>query len=496
MSNDFRLGGDLVINRLGFGAMRLPSQQGMGGPARDPENGRAVLRRAVELGVNHIDTADFYVSAGGVVRANTLIHEALRPYPSDLVIATKVGPIIGSGGLHHAIAADMRGLVEANLEGLGVDRLDVVYLRIGAMEPPRGESLAERFEALAALREEGLIRHLGLSNVDTGHLAEARAIAPVVAVQNHAAQSDEADLLAASAPRFTETVGLDLCTVVPSLAGPSRPEDRVPLDQAKSRFRTALASIRQQGEGGDGRTSSTATVVIDGTAHELSDGAVAVAAITSCTNTSNPAVMVAAGLLARNAVRAGLRSKPWVKTTLSPGSRVVMDYYRRAGLIPDLEALGFHLAGFGCMTCIGASGPLIGAVSQAGADTGLTVTSVLSGNRNFEGRIQPDVAMNYLASPPLVIAYALTGTMDIDLRTEPLGHDQQGGPVHLHDIWPDPAEIEAVMAASIDAAMFTDAYGHVFAGDSRWQDISVPATESFAWDEDSTYIRRPPTSTT
>ncbi|WP_216588723.1 aldo/keto reductase [Streptomyces brasiliscabiei] len=197
MSDDFRLGGDLTINRLGFGAMRLPSQQGMGGPARDPENGRAVLRRAVELGVDHIDTADFYISAGGVVRANTLIREALYPYPSDLVIATKVGPVIGSGGLHHATAADMRGLVEANLEGLGVDRLDVVYLRVGAMEPPRGESIAERFEALAALREEGLIRHLGLSNVDAGHLAEARAIAPVVAVQNHASQSDEADLPAA-----------------------------------------------------------------------------------------------------------------------------------------------------------------------------------------------------------------------------------------------------------------------------------------------------------
>lgn len=196
MSNDFRLGGDLTVNRLGFGAMRLPSKQGIGGPARDPESGRAVLRRAVELGVNHIDTADFYVSAGGVVRANTLIREALRPYPSDLVIATKVGPIFRSGGLHHATAADMRGLVEANLEGLGLDRLDMVYLRIGALEPPRGESLAERFEALAALREEGLIRHLGLSNVDTGHLAEARAIAPVAAVQNHAAQ-DEADLLAA-----------------------------------------------------------------------------------------------------------------------------------------------------------------------------------------------------------------------------------------------------------------------------------------------------------
>ncbi|WP_329544394.1 aconitate hydratase AcnA [Streptomyces sp. NBC_01356] len=293
-----------------------------------------------------------------------------------------------------------------------------------------------------------------------------------------------------SAPRFTETVDLDLSTVVPSLAGPSRPEDRVPLDQAKARFRTAVDSVRKQNTGGTAAT--TATVVIDGTAHEVSDGAVAVAAITSCTNTSNPAVMVGAGLLARNAVRAGLRSKPWVKTTLSPGSRVVMDYYRRAGLLPDLEALGFHLAGFGCMTCIGASGPLIGPVSEAIADTGLTVASVLSGNRNFEGRIQPEVAMNYLASPPLVIAYALTGTMDIDLRTEPLGHNSQGEPVYLHDIWPDRAEIEAVMAGSIDAAMFTDAYADVFAGDHRWQDISVPATESFAWDEDSTYIRRPP----
>ncbi|MCD7442424.1 aldo/keto reductase [Streptomyces lincolnensis] len=197
MSNAFRLGGDLAVNRLGFGTMRLPSQQGMGGPARDPENGRAVLRRAVELGVNHIDTADFYVSAGGAVRANTLMREALSPYPADLVIATKVGPVIRSDGLHQATPADLRGLVEANLEGLGVDRLDLVYLRIGAMEPPRGESLAERFEALAVLREEGLIRHLGLSNVDIDHLAEARAVAPVVAVQNHAGRSHEADLLAA-----------------------------------------------------------------------------------------------------------------------------------------------------------------------------------------------------------------------------------------------------------------------------------------------------------
>lgn len=199
MSNRFRLGGDLDVNRIGFGAMRLPSKDGIGGPARDPDAGRTVLRRALELGVDHIDTADFYVSDDGSVRANTLIREALHPYPSNLVIATKVGPIFRQGGVFHGTAADMRGLVESNLESLGLDRLDLVYLRIGVMEIPHGESLAARFEALAALREEGLIRHLGLSNIDTGQLAEARAIAPVAAVQNqfHAARRGDADLLAA-----------------------------------------------------------------------------------------------------------------------------------------------------------------------------------------------------------------------------------------------------------------------------------------------------------
>ncbi|MGW0845703.1 aconitate hydratase AcnA [Streptomyces sp. NPDC002787] len=364
--------------------------------------------------------------------------------------------------------------------GTGVTALPVAdRVTIANMSPEFGSTCA-----LFPVDDETL-RYLRFIGRSEAHVALVEAYAKEQGLWHHPG----------GPPRFTDTVDLDLSTVVPSLAGPSRPEDRVPLDQAKSRFRTAVASLREQNTNGDTTataTATTATVVIDGTAHELRDGAVAIAAITSCTNTSNPAVMVGAGLLARNAVRAGLRSRPWVKTTLSPGSRVVMDYYRRAGLIPDLEALGFHLAGFGCMTCIGASGPLIGPVSEATAETGLTVASVLSGNRNFEGRIQPEVAMNYLASPPLVIAYALTGTMDIDLRTEPLGHDSQGDPVFLRDIWPDPAEIEAVMAESIDAAMFTDAYGHVFDGDRRWQDISVPATEGFAWDEDSTYIRRPP----
>ncbi|MFE7977487.1 aconitate hydratase AcnA [Streptomyces shenzhenensis] len=357
--------------------------------------------------------------------------------------------------------------------GTGVAALPLAdRVTVANMSPEFGSTCA-----LFPVDDETL-RYLRFTGRSEDHVALVEAYAKEQGLWHHPG----------SAPRFTDTVDLDLTTIVPSLAGPSRPEDRVPLDQARARVRTAVDSIRTR----DSKRDTPTTVVIDGTAHEVSDGAVAVAAITSCTNTSNPAVMVAAGLLARNAVRAGLRSKPWVKTTLSPGSRVVMDYYRRAGLVPDLEALGFHLAGFGCMTCIGASGPLVGPVSEAIADAGLTVASVLSGNRNFEGRIQPEVAMNYLASPPLVIAYALAGTMDIDLGTEPLGHDPEGNPVCLRDIWPDPKEIAAVMSASIDAAMFTDAYANVFAGDRRWQDISVPATESFAWGEDSTYVRRPP----
>jgi aryl-alcohol dehydrogenase-like predicted oxidoreductase len=224
MNNVFHLGGDLAVNRLGFGTMRLPSRHGMGGPARDPENGRAVLRRAVELGVDHIDTADFYFSGDGKVRANDLLREALHPYPSNLVIATKVGPVIGPEGLSHATAADMRRLIEGNLKSLGVDRLDLVYLRIGPMEPPRGESLAERFEALAALRKEGLIRHLGLSNVDTDHLAEARAIAPVVAVQNEfrAGGSDDASMLTAC-----EELGIAFVPFFPIGGGRDVDDDRL-----------------------------------------------------------------------------------------------------------------------------------------------------------------------------------------------------------------------------------------------------------------------------
>ncbi|MBN6038252.1 aconitate hydratase AcnA [Amycolatopsis sp. 195334CR] len=283
-------------------------------------------------------------------------------------------------------------------------------------------------------------------------------------------------------PAYSETIDLDLGTVVPSLAGPRRPQDRVRVDQVKDSFRRDLGA--PPGE--------AVPVVLDGREHRLGHGAVAIAAITSCTNTSNPAVMVAAGLLARNAVEAGLRSKPWVKTSLSPGSRVVTEYLREAGLTPYLDELGFHLTGFGCMTCIGASGPLIDEVTAAVDEHGLAVAAVLSGNRNFDGRVNPDVRLNYLASPPLVVAYALAGTMDLDPLTEPLGTGPQGDPVYLRDIWPSSAQIREVVDGSLRREMFTEVYRDVFAGDERWRALDAPAGETFSWDEDSTYLRRPP----
>jgi aconitate hydratase len=287
---------------------------------------------------------------------------------------------------------------------------------------------------------------------------------------------------------YTERIELDLGTVRPSLAGPRRPQDRVPLAFARPMFHTALTSAL----GTDPDPSFTAPVTLAGAPHELKHGAVAIAAITSCTNTSNPSVMVAAGLLARNAARLGLSSKPWVKTTLSPGSRVVTDYLDKAGLTGPLEQLGFHLAGYGCMTCIGASGRLIPEVEDSVREHGLNVVSVLSGNRNFDGRINPDARMNYLASPPLVVAYALAGTMDMDLYTDPLGQAEDGADVYLRDLWPSSEEISAVIASCLGPEMFTSTYGDVFTGDHRWRSLPTPSGATFDWDEDSTYLRRPP----
>ncbi|EGE37607.1 aconitate hydratase 1 [Actinomyces viscosus C505] len=287
-------------------------------------------------------------------------------------------------------------------------------------------------------------------------------------------------------PVYSEYLELDLSTVVPSIAGPKRPQDRIVLSRAKESFQEVLPTYASQS------SKPTPVTMADGTDTELDHGHVAIASITSCTNTSNPSVMMAAGLLARNAVARGLRSKPWVKTSTAPGSQVVTDYYEKAGLWPALNELGFNVVGYGCATCIGNSGPLPAEVSQAVNDADLAVVSVLSGNRNFEGRINPDVKMNYLASPPLVIAYALAGTMDIDFATEPLGQDPEGRDVFLSDIWPDPSEVQAVIDATIDREMYTRDYADVFAGDERWQGLDTPEGDTFAWDEDSTYVRKAP----
>ena len=287
-------------------------------------------------------------------------------------------------------------------------------------------------------------------------------------------------------PVYSEYLELDLSTVVPSIAGPKRPQDRIVLSRAKESFQEVLPTYASQ------PSKPTPVTLADGTDTELDHGHVAIASITSCTNTSNPSVMMAAGLLARNAVARGLRSKPWVKTSTAPGSQVVTDYYEKAGLWPALNELGFNVVGYGCATCIGNSGPLPAEVSQAVNDADLAVVSVLSGNRNFEGRINPDVKMNYLASPPLVIAYALAGTMDIDFATEPLGQDPEGHDVFLSDIWPDPTEVQAVIDATIDREMYTRDYADVFAGDERWQGLDTPEGDTFAWDEESTYVRKAP----
>ncbi|MFM9134647.1 MAG: aconitate hydratase AcnA [bacterium] len=287
-------------------------------------------------------------------------------------------------------------------------------------------------------------------------------------------------------PRYSAVIDLDLSTVEPSIAGPKRPQDRIRLADAQGAFQAVLPAYAPEG------ARPTPVRLASGEDVVLDHGAVVIAAITSCTNTSNPSVMVAAALVAKKAAELGLARKPWVKTTLAPGSQVVTDYFDRAGLTPYLDKMGFDLVGYGCTTCIGNSGPLPPEVSAAVQESDLAVVSVLSGNRNFEGRINPDVTMNYLASPPLVVAYAIAGTMDIDLLNDPLGQTPEGRDVFLRDVWPTSDEVQEVVDAAIDEDMYASRYAEVFAGDARWQALETPAGEAFAWDPASPYVRRPP----
>ncbi|MEY4761817.1 MAG: aconitate hydratase, partial [Pseudomonadota bacterium] len=373
-----------------------------------------------------------------------------------------------------------KGVVEKFVEffGDGLANLPLAdRATIGNMSPEFGSTCA-----IFPIDEE-TIRYLELSG---------RPADQVKLVEDYAKAQGLWRLNGQLAADYTDVLELDLSTVEPSIAGPSRPQDRVPLKVAKQTYNGHFAKQSEERAKKNPGATGKAQVTLDGKSFELKDGAVLIAAITSCTNTSNPYVLMAAGLVARNARKAGLNSKPWVKTSLAPGSRVVEDYLKSAGLLDELAGIGFNLVGFGCTTCIGNSGPLKPEIS-AGVKAGdLIATSVLSGNRNFDGRVHPEVKQNYLASPPLVVAYALAGSLDLDLNTEPLGTGANGQPVYLKDIWPSPQEVAAEVAKHITSDMFRKSYANVFLGDERWQAIKVPAGKSYAWDDKSTYVRNPP----
>jgi aconitate hydratase len=331
--------------------------------------------------------------------------------------------------------------------------------------------------------DEETIRYLEL----TGRSAEQTSL-----VEAYAKAQGLWRINGAPAADYSAVVELDLSTVEPSLAGPKRPQDRVPLRSAKSAYQSSMQKMAEERRQKNPAASGTATAQLGEKKFEVKDGTVLIAAITSCTNTSNPAVLVAAGLLARNAKALGLTSKPWVKTSLAPGSRVVTDYLQKAGLMDGLQTLGFYTVGYGCTTCIGNSGPLKPEISESVKAGDVVACSVLSGNRNFEGRVHPEIKMNFLASPPLVVAYALAGSLDVDITTEPLGKDKNGKPVYLKDIWPSAEEVARTVSASVDSAMFSKGYSNVFQGDGNWRGIKTPAGKTYAWDGKSTYVKNPP----
>lgn len=357
--------------------------------------------------------------------------------------------------------------------GDGLDELPLAdRATLGNMSPEFGSTCA-----IFPIDDE-TIRYLKLSGREASHIELIEAYAKAQGLWRHSGQPD---------PLYTDTLELDMGTVEPSLAGPKRPQDRIALSVADETYRKHVTDMTADRESG-----GSSTIELEGEMVELSDGAILIAAITSCTNTSNPAVMIAAGLLARNARKKGLTSKPWVKTSLAPGSKVVTDYLEKSGLNDDLDALGFYTVGYGCTTCIGNSGPLLPEISQGVQDGNIVGCSVLSGNRNFEGRIHPLVQMNFLASPPLVVAYALAGSMNVNLLNDAVGEDTDGKPVYLRDIWPDQKEIQDAISANIDSTMFKSSYDSVFAGDSNWKQIDSPTGEIYDWAPDSTYVRNPP----
>jgi len=428
---------------------------------------------------------------GGIEAEAAMLGQPVTMLVPD-VIGVKVTGKLAEGitatdlALHVTQMLRKRGVVGKFVEfyGPGLANLSVAdRTTIGNMSPEYGSTIA-----IFPIDEQTL-DYLRL----TGRTAEQIALVEAYARAQGMFRTD-----ASPEPRFTDTLALDLSTIEPNLAGPRRPQDRVPLKDVKSTFAVALeewqnargpvpaAQIdRFAGEGGG-------TAVAAQPRTELGDGAVVIAAITSCTNTSNPAVLVGAGLLAKKAVEAGLATQPWVKTSLAPGSKVVTDYLQKAGLTPYLDKLGFNLVGYGCTTCIGNSGPLSDDVAHAVAEHDMIVAAVLSGNRNFEGRIHPQVRANYLASPPLVVAYALAGRMDIDLTTEPLGRSADGRDIFLKDVWPTNAEIQTAIAGAVDEAAFRSRYADVFEGDKRWSTMAVPAGERYAWDPRSEYVKRAP----
>ncbi len=356
--------------------------------------------------------------------------------------------------------------------GPGVSALPMANrTTIGNMSPEYGSTCA-----IFPIDEE-TIRYLSLTGRSDDQLALVEEYAKRVGLWHDPAHT----------PRFSENLELELSTIVPSIAGPKRPQDRISLSEAKSSYEKVSPTYFS-----DKTSKSSIPVSVNGRATSVQNGAVVIASITSCTNTSNPSVMIGAALLAKKAVEKGLTSKPWVKTTLAPGSKVVTDYYDKAGLTTYMEKLGFNLVGYGCVTCIGNSGPLPVEISKAINENDLAVSAVLSGNRNFEGRISPDVKMNYLASPPLVVAYALAGTMDHNFESDPIGKDQSGKEVFLADIWPTAAEIQSVIDSSISSEMFKKDYASVFEGDHRWKSLATPTGKTFEWDSKSTYVRKPP----